>query len=919
MRKDEFNSKSDFSLLLNASKCYLEKIYQQFLINPNSVEQSWRAFFSTIFSNTHSNHKLKLYNNKNYKSQENIIYIASNIIKFFRRYGHKFSNLDPLNLTKREFCPTLESFLFDMDIEIINKKFLMKLSQFSFHNITLKKLYSTLYAIYCSSIGYEYMHINCQYEKTWIQNYIERDLSQHTLSNQEKKNLLQNLISAETLEKYFASKFPGSKRFSLEGSESLIPMLQETIHYATKMDVNKIILGMSHRGRLNVLINVLNKPIKDIFNEFSEIMKKYNSNSGDVKYHMGFNTCTNTKFGKIYIDLKFNPSHLEIVNSVVIGSVRAHQDSIYEHNKQSILALLIHGDSAISGQGIVQETLNMSQTRGYKINGTIHIVLNNQIGFTTSNLKDMRSSKYCTDIAKMIDSPIFHVNSDDPEAILFVIRLALDFKNNFQKDVFIDLICYRRHGHNEIDDPYITQPIMYSKIKKHPTICKIYSKQLIKKNIIHHEYLNDNVTKYKKSLDERYLEYINKTQEIRKNILYDNNIYTNPIQVTKNISEKKLKELAKKINIIPSNISVHDQVLKIYKNRLKMVNENKLLDWGAAETLAYASLLNQGISCRLSGEDVGRGTFSHRHATIYDQKNGSLYIPLQHIHSEQGKFYIWDSTLSEEAVLAFEYGYSISQNNTLTIWEAQFGDFANGAQIVIDQFICSSEQKWGVTCNLVMLLPHGYEGQGPEHSSARLERYLQLSAENNIQICIPTTASQMYHLLCRQSFHFIKKPLIIMTPKSLLRHPLSSSPLLEFWGNTFQEVINEIDNIDTKIVKRIIFCSGKVYYDLLNQRRKNQQNNITILRIEQLYPFPSHTLSVILQSYLHISDFIWCQEEPFNQGAWFYSQYHLKKILPKQSRLNYVGRPESSSTATGYISIHKKQQQRLVNDALNVS
>ncbi|XBC44135.1 MAG: 2-oxoglutarate dehydrogenase E1 component [Buchnera aphidicola (Schlechtendalia peitan)] len=919
MKKDEFKNRLNFSLLMNANKYYLENMYTKFLINPNSIEQSWKVFFTKFFNTLSIDHTLKMDNNKTFENQKNVKYIAYTIIDTFRKYGHKFAKLDPLNLKKNKSFPKIESFLHENDYQIINENFSIKLSKFSFNNITLKNLYSIFHTIYCNNIGYEYAHIDCKKEREWIQNYIEHNFDKNIFTYKEKKSILKNLISAEVLEKYFGYKFPGSKRFSLEGAESLIPMLHEIINYSPKFKINKIILGMSHRGRLNVLINIFQKPIKDIFNEFSEIHPIQDLKNGDVKYHMGFNKDKITPLGIVNLDLKFNPSHLEIINPVVVGSVRAYQDNIKKNNSTDVLALLIHGDAAISGQGVVQETLNMSQVRGYSVNGTIHIVLNNQIGFTTSNLNDLRSSRYCTDIAKMVESPIFHVNADDPEAVLFIIRLALEFKYHFKKDVFIDFVCYRRRGHNEIDDPFVTQPIMYLNIAKHPTICNIYNSKLIDEHIINANYFNINTNKYKMMLDKQYLEYKQGIQCNNKTIFYNNNFSSLLFSKLKYISINQLQELGKKINIIPSNIIIHSKVSKIYSDRLNMMSGNKPLDWGAAETLAYASLLNQGISCRLSGEDVGRGTFFHRHAIIYDQKDGSLYIPLKHISPNQGEFHVWDSTLSEEAVLAFEYGYAISQKNTLTIWEAQFGDFANGAQIVIDQFLCSSENKWGISCNLVMLLPHGYEGQGPEHSSSRLERYLQLSAENNIQICIPTTASQMYHVLRRQSLNCITKPLIIMTPKSLLRHPLSSSLLHEFSKNAFKKVIDEVDNINIETVKRIILCSGKIYYDLLNERRIKEQTNIIILRIEQLYPFPSNVLSEILQSYLHVNDFVWCQEEPLNQGAWLYSKYYLKKILPKTSSLSYVGRSKSSSTATGYINIHKKQQQQLVCDALNIS
>ncbi|AAO27005.1 oxoglutarate dehydrogenase [Buchnera aphidicola str. Bp (Baizongia pistaciae)] len=915
MYKNEFNS----SWMSSFNSSYIDNLYNKFLLDPTSIDNSWYIVFTELSKENYINSTNKYLNNKFQDSKDTIKLTIELLINIFRTLGYKFAHLNPLDTFKNDNSLSLKKFLKSSEAFRIQDSYLVKLSQYVLDDITTKNVYDDYKNIYCKRIGYQFMHIHNSNEMNWIKNYIETKHS-NILKKKKKIQILKHLIISEMLEKYFSSKFPSIKRFSIEGAESLIPMLKEVIKYTKKFNLHKIIFGMSHRGRLNVLANILDKPIKTIFNEFCE-NNSNNFNSGDVKYHMGF-CCTKTiGLRKIILDLKSNPSHLEVINPVVVGSSRAYIDSNDNLNDENILPIIIHGDAAISGQGVVQELLNMSQARGYKVGGTIHIVVNNQIGFTTSKVKDLRTSQYCTDIAKMIDSPIFHVNADDPESVIFVTHLALNYRFCFKKDVFINLVCYRRHGHNEIDDPSITQPVLYSKIKNHPTTATSYYNKLLLKNIINKSFLITYQKKIKKKLDVEYNLHNKKMSEKRLKccsiVKADYiNVSNTPIN---NISQSDLTILAKKIFSIPNNIEVHNRVFKIYKDRLKMANNEKLFDWGASELLAYASLLNEGISCRLSGEDVCRGTFFHRHAVIHDQKNDSKYIPLKNIKLKQGNFYIWDSVLSEEATLAFEYGYSIDQKNTLNVWEAQFGDFANGAQIIIDQFICSGEQKWNVTCNLVMLLPHGYEGQGPEHSSARIERYLQLSANNNIKIIIPTISSQIYHIIRKQAFSLIKKPLIIMSPKSLLRFPLAASSLSELSNGKFRTVIDEIDNLDTKKVQRIILCSGKIYYDLLTQRRINQQKNIVILRIEQIYPRPTKKLSAILYNYKDVHDYIWCQEEPCNQGAWLYHKSYLKKLLPKHSKLNYVGRSSSASPATGYMKIHKEQQKKIIYDALNIS
>lgn len=695
-------------------------------------------------------------------------------------------------------------------------------------------------------------------------------------------------------------------------------MLKDLIRHAGKQDTREVVLGMAHRGRLNVLVNLFGKKPADLFDEFAGKHKDH-LGTGDVKYHQGFSSDFVTEGAQVHLALAFNPSHLEIVSPVVIGSVRARRDRLPESLSKMVLPITIHGDSAVTGQGIVQETLNMSQARGYEVGGTVRIVINNQIGFTTSNPKDTRSTEYCTDIMKMVQAPIFHVNADDPEAVAFVTRLALDFRNTFNRDVMIDLVCYRRHGHNEADEPSATQPMMYQKIKQHPTPRKIYGDKLIAEGVVAAGDVTEMVNMYRDAMDRGDC-VVEEWREIGKAALTWepylnhnwNDSYANKVEL------KRLGDLARRISTVPEEVHMHPRVEKIYTDRAEMAEGNKLLDWGAAENLAYATLVDEGVPVRLSGEDAGRGTFFHRHAVIHNQSNGSCYVPLMNVHNAQGRFNVWDSVLSEEAVLAFEYGYATTDPRGLTIWEAQFGDFANVAQVVIDQFISSGEQKWGRMCGLVMLLPHGYEGQGPEHSSARLERYLQLCAEQNMQVCVPSTPAQVYHMLRRQALRGMRRPLIVMSPKSLLRHPLAVSSLEELAEGHFEAVIGEADDLNPADVKRVVLCSGKVYYDLLEQRRKNNQTDVAIIRIEQLYPFPHEDIHAILAPFSHVKDFVWCQEEPLNQGAWYCCQHNFRDAVPAGAALRYAGRPASASPAVGYTSVHQQQQQELVNDALNV-
>jgi len=675
---------------------------------------------------------------------------------------------------------------------------------------------------------------------------------------------------------------------------------------------------MAHRGRLNVLVNVLGKKPQDLFDEFAGKHGE-SKGSGDVKYHMGFSSDFATPGGDVHLALAFNPSHLEIVNPVVMGSVRARMDRLEDKVGEKVLPITIHGDSAIAGQGVVQETFNMSQTRAYQVGGSVRIVVNNQVGFTTSKQEDARSTQYCTDIAKMVQAPIFHVNADDPEAVVFVTQLALDYRNTFKRDVVIDLVCYRRHGHNEADEPSATQPLMYAKVKKHPVARELYAKRLNESGAVSEDDAKQWIQDYRDALDKGEV-VVEEHRPMRQHSVdwspYIGNDWD--VEYDYKVSAKKLKELADKISSYPEEHKLNSRVAKVYQERQKMAKGDKALDWGFAESLAYATLVDQDVHIRLTGQDSGRGTFFHRHAVLHNQDDASVYMPLNNIREDQGQIEIYDSVLSEAAVVAFEYGYATAEPKSLIMWEAQFGDFANGAQVVIDQFLSSGEQKWGRLCGLTLLLPHGYEGQGPEHSSARLERFLQLSADHNWSVCVPTTPAQVFHMIRRQQLRPVRRPLIVMTPKSLLRHPLAISEMDELENTGFQNAIGEIDALDPKKVKRVVLCSGKVYYDLLKERRDREQDDVAIIRIEQLYPFPAEEVADIMKDYQHVKDFVWCQEEPQNQGAWYNSQHNFWAAIPSGAQLTYRGRAASAAPAVGYLSEHNKQQQKLVDEALTI-
>jgi len=922
------------SHLNGGNVAYVEDLYESYLDDATSVSEEWRQMFDQLpkvdgvdVESKHSEIRAQFVQLAKNKHRE-VAVVGGNaddakqvkvlqLINAFRFRGHQNANLDPLNLWKRERVRDLELSYHDLSESDFDREFNVGSFASATDTMPLGELYSALQKTYCGSIGAEYMHITSTEEKRWLQQRLESVHSKPRFDNETKLRILHGLTAADGLEKYLGAKFPGAKRFSLEGGDSLVPMLKELIHRAGESGQEEVVIGMAHRGRLNVLINVMGKNPSELFDEFAGKIKS--SSSGDVKYHMGYSSDFTTKGGNVHMVLSFNPSHLEIVNPVVMGSVRARLDRLGRNTGSKALPITIHGDSAIAGQGVVQETFNLSQTRAFSVGGTVRIVVNNQVGFTTSKKEDVRSTEYCTDIAKMVQAPIFHVNADDPEAVALVTHIALDFRNQFKRDVVIDLVCYRRHGHNEADEPSATQPLMYQKIKKHPVPRELYAKQLAAEGVIPLEESSHLADTYRNSLDGGTCvvsEIAPETKHSSDWAKFVGHDWDTPYDAKVNID--KLKELAVKIATIPEGHKAQSRVQKIYDDRKLMAVGEKPLDWGMAETLAYATLVDTGTEIRMTGQDSGRGTFFHRHAVVHNQKDATTYLPLQNISENQGMFEVYDSVLSEEAVLAFEYGYATAEPTTLVLWEAQFGDFANGAQVVFDQFLSSGEQKWGRLCGLTVMLPHGYEGQGPEHSSARLERFLQLCADHNMQVCVPSTPAQVYAMLRRQQVRPLRRPLIVMTPKSLLRHPLAVSSLEELADGTFQNIIGEIDDIKAENVDRVVFCSGKVYYELLQERRAKELNNVAIVRVEQLYPFPHKEMTDLMVNYQHVKEFVWCQEEPQNQGAWYCSQHHFVDAIPAGAKLSYAGRKASASPACGYMSVHTAEQNALIAAALNI-
>jgi 2-oxoglutarate dehydrogenase E1 component len=924
------------SHLAGANATYVEDLYELYLSDPDLVSEEWRRVFEGLsrpddnyvaeqpHSRVRDYFRRLAQETKHYNVQVSDPDVDAKqvrvlqLINAYRFRGHEAAQLDPLGIWQRPTVAELAPSFHNLNPEDMEETFNVGSFAIGQETMKLKDIYESLNQIYCGSIGAEYMHMTNTEQKRWIQQRLESVVGQPSFTKEEQITFLEELTAAEGLERYLGAKFPGAKRFSLEGGDALIPMMKELIRRAGSQGMREAVVGMAHRGRLNMLVNVLGKRPQDLFDEFAG---KHDETwgTGDVKYHQGFSADFATPGGNIHLALAFNPSHLEIVNPVVMGSVRARQDRLGDKDGTKVLPITVHGDSAVTGQGVVAETFNMSQARGYQVGGTVRIVINNQVGFTTSNPRDTRSTMYCTDIAKMVQAPIFHVNADDPEAVAFVSHIALDYRNTFRQDVVIDLVCYRRHGHNEADEPNATQPLMYQKIKKHPTPRKLYGDLLIERQDVDAEFVTQAVNEYRDALDHGEVVVKEWRPMAMHSVDWSPYLSHEWDEVWKNEFDlERLKDIGKRVCLYPESHQLQSRVEKIYTDRLAMINGEKLLDWGMAEILAYATLVDDGHRIRISGQDSGRGTFFHRHSVLHNQNDASTYVPLKNLHSNQGPFQVIDSVLSEEAVLAFEYGYATAEPGGLTIWEAQFGDFANGAQVVIDQFISSGEQKWARLCGITMLLPHGYEGQGPEHSSARLERYLQLCAEQNMQVIVPSTPAQVYHMLRRQVIRPMRRPLIVMSPKSLLRHPLCVSSMEDLASGTFQPAISEVDELDAAQVKRVVFCAGKVYYDLLAQRRNNEQGDVAIVRIEQLYPFPLEDVRAAIAPYTNVVDYVWCQEEPQNQGAWYSSQHNFRAAIPAGAELKYAGRPASASPAVGYMSVHLKQQKALVDDALTL-
>ena len=937
---EQFVSSSHFS---GANAVYVEGLYETYLHSPNSVPDEWRKFFDSLprvngsvkpdVSHDTVVQYFELLGKKKSRptpapgsggihlEHERKQVKVVQLISSYRFRGHQRAKLDPLKLMVRENVPDLNlqfHGLTNADLETTFQSGPLYLGK---QEATLREIVETLEDTYCGKLGPEFMHITSFAEKQWLAQRFESVRSTPTYGDDDRLDVLMRLTAAEGLEKHLDSKYPGTKRFGLEGGESLIPLLDCLIHRSGEYGVKEIVMAMAHRGRLNVLVNILGKNPAEMFEEFEG--KRLVNTSGDVKYHQGFSSNVMTPGGEVHLALGFNPSHLEISCPVMIGSGRARQDRRNDASGQKVLPILIHGDAAFSGQGVVMETFQLSQTRAYQTGGTIHIVINNQIGFTTSRRDDARSTEYCTDVAKLVGAPILHVNGDDPDAVMFAAMLATDYRYEFGKDVVIDLVCYRRRGHNETDEPSATQPEMYSAIRSHETTRAIYARKLIDEGVINQSKANSMAEEYRSSLDSGEFVVPNLVREPDTGLFVDWNPYLGHDwrkSADTGIALKVLQKVASQITSIPDGISVQRQVAKIYDDRRKMAGGALPLNWGMSELLAYGTLIQQGFPIRFTGQDSRRGTFSHRHAVVFDQKSDDAYLPLANLYEDQPRFDIYDSILSEEAVLAFEYGYATTSPKGLIIWEAQFGDFVNGAQVVIDQFIASGEHKWARLSGLVMMLPHGFEGQGPEHSSARLERFLQLCAENNMQVCIPTTPSQIFHLLRRQAIRPMRRPLVIMSPKWILRHKLATSSLEELADGRFDCVIDD-SSVVMKKVKKVILCSGKVFYHLLEERDSKNISNVAIIRIEQLYPFPDKEIDEILTKYKGINEIVWCQEEPRNQGAWYNSQHFLRAAAVRLSEdlsLEYVGRPSSAAPASGYMSVHLEEQKKFIEEALDV-
>ncbi len=928
--------------LYGSNASAVEALYEQFLKAPESVPAVWRDYFKSLGDAetevAHSeirNDLLEQAQNRRRTARPKTgpggVVVSSGqkqaavsrLIQVYSLRGHQIADIDPLGLMNRQMPGVLKlDYLGLNEADMDSEFYTGGLAGTGNTRMKLRDIIALLKRIYCGKVTAEVAHMSRARERLWLRTRFEQGLVSEWLHDEGRRQILERLTAAEGIERYLHTRYVGQKRFSLEGGESLIPMVDDLIQQGGAAGVHEIVIGMAHRGRINVLVNILGKSPEELFEEFEG---NYDldelKGSGDVKYHKGFSADMKTPGGNVHIALAFNPSHLEIVNPVVEGSVRARQQRRGDIERDEVLPILIHGDAAFAGQGVVPETFQLSQTNGFRTGGTVHIVINNQIGFTTSRPSDARSTDYCSDVAKMIEAPVFHVNGDDPEACVFVTRLALEYRQRFKKDVVIDLVCYRRHGHNEADEPSATQPIMYGRIRKHPTTRQLYADTLAGRGLVS----ADDATK----MQDQYRDRVDRGEPVQPATLgmigneytvdwspFFNSRWDDVVDTT--VSPATVAKLSDHLVMVPPDMKLHGRVQRIMDERARMATGEIDMDWGFAETMAYASLIDDDYNVRLVGQDSGRGTFFHRHAVLHNQINNREYTPLRHMVDRQNAFRVIDSLLSEEAVLGFEYGYATTEPDTLCIWEGQFGDFVNGAQVVIDQFISSGEAKWGRLCGLTMFLPHGYEGQGPEHSSARLERFLQLCAEHNIQVCVPSNPSQMFHMLRRQMLRPYRKPLIVMTPKSLLRHKMSVSPITDLSTGQFELIIPEVEAIDAKATRRIVFCSGKVYYDLLEARQVQGIDDIAIIRLEQLYPFPIAEYATLIELYDHVEEIVWCQEEPQNQGAWYQIRHRLQEPLKDHQQLYYAGRPGAAAPASGIFKVHMQQQQALVEAALDI-
>jgi len=937
------------SYLFGGNAPYVEELYENYLDNPASVPDKWREYFDAMQNVPAPSGAMgerdvahaPVVESFAQRAKEGTLrpqggsavdltiarkqVFVQQLIAAYRFLGNRWADLDPLKRQERPALPELEPGFYDLTEADMDITFNAQSLYFGKEEMTLRDIMKGLRQTYCGTIGAEFMYSD-PHQKRWMQQRLESIRSTPTFPAEKKKHILERVGAAEGLERYLHTKFVGQKRFSLEGGESFIACMDELVQRAGERGVQEIVIGMAHRGRLNVLVNTLGKMPKDLFEEF-EGKHADDLPAGDVKYHKGFSSDISTPGGPVHLSLAFNPSHLEIVNPVVEGSCKARMDRRGDTDGSQVLPILVHGDAAFAGQGVVMETLNLAQTRGYGTHGTVHIVINNQIGFTTSDPRDSRSTLYCSDVVKMIEAPVLHVNGDDPEAVVLATQIALDFRTEFKKDVVVDIVCFRKLGHNEQDTPSLTQPLMYKKISQHPGTRKLYGDKLVAQGVLAAEEPDAMVKAYRDTMDkgEATVEYV--LSDFKSKYAIDwlpflNKKWTDAADTAVPLAE--LKRLSERITTVPPGFKLHGLVEKLIGERAKMGRGEVKLDWGMGEHLAFASLVSSGYAVRITGQDCGRGTFVHRHAVLHDQDrekwDSGSYVPLQNIAPSQAPFTVIDSVLSEEAVLGFEYGYAAAEPNTLVIWEAQFGDFVNGAQVVIDQFITSGEVKWGRVCGLTMMLPHGYEGQGPEHSSARIERFLQLCADHNIQVVQPTTPAQIFHLLRRQMVRMFRKPLVIFTPKSLLRHKEAVSDISELAKGQFETVIGEVDkSIDAKKVKRVIACSGRVYYDLIATRRERKADDVAIVRIEQMYPFPHKAFGSEIKKYPNATEVVWCQDEPQNQGPWFQIQHNILENMVEGQTLSYAGRVASASPAVGYMAKHVERQKALLAQAFGKS